>query len=125
MREQIIALEHDANVEAQFAQFQSRVGDLMAADLDPAAVYLLQPVDAAQGGAFAGSASADQRHDLPLFDRKGDAMQNRYCTETFFHIVEDDDGHEVLRIELSGRDGFDCLQACATRPLQPATEQGN
>ncbi len=53
MREQVVALEDDANIGPQRAQADIRVVDLMATHFDLAAINDLQPVYAAQGGTFA------------------------------------------------------------------------
>ena len=88
MGKEVVALEHDAHVLAQLAQVDGRVVHGMAADLDGAAVDDLQPVDAAQRGALARAAFADDGYHLALRDGEGHAFEHLVAAKTFVHVLE-------------------------------------
>ena len=95
--EQVVALEHDAHVLAQLAQVDGRVVHGMAADLDGAAVDDLQPVDAAQRGALARAAFADDGHHLALRDGEGHPLEHLVAAEALVDVLEfDNRGHVFL-----------------------------
>jgi hypothetical protein len=68
VREEVEALEHDADVLAELAQVGGGIVHHRAVEGDGAALDRLQPVHAAQHGALAGARAADDGDDLALFD---------------------------------------------------------
>ena len=87
MREQIVALEHDADVGAERPQVARIVVERVAGDRDVALADLLQPVDAAEHRALARAAAADQRHDLARLDRQRDPFQDLERAEALVDVV--------------------------------------
>jgi hypothetical protein len=64
MRKQVVTLEDDANVLAQSPQPLRVMIHNVTRDLNPARLKALEPVDAAQERALAGSRSTDDRYGL-------------------------------------------------------------
>ena len=75
MREQIEALEDDADVAAQRVDIDAGPGDPVAVDADLAALDVLEAVDAAQQRRFAAARRADQADDLMLLDLEVEAAE--------------------------------------------------
>ncbi len=93
VREQVVALEHDADVLAQRAQVQPvAVMQRVAADADGAGVGGLEPVHAAQRGALARAALADDGRDLAAIDGKRHAAQHVGAAEALVDLVQFNDG---------------------------------
>ncbi|MNV87807.1 hypothetical protein D3C71_1819620 [compost metagenome] len=88
MREQVVALEHDAHVAAQLVQVQAGRGHFVAADADMALVHGFQPVYAAQRGALARTALADDGHDRALVDGEGNVFQHAGAAEAFRDVLD-------------------------------------
>ena len=88
VREQVVALEHNAHVLAQLAQVHVGRMHRMAADLDGAAVDDLQPVYASQCGAFARTAFANDGHHLAFRNGKGHAFEHLVAAEALVHVLE-------------------------------------
>ena len=86
--EEVVALEHDAHVLAQLAQVDGGVMHRVATHLDGAAVDDLQPVDAAQRGAFARATFADDGNHLAFGNGKGHAFQHLVAAKTFVDVLE-------------------------------------
>ena len=91
--EQVVALEHHADVAAQVAQLRLAGIEGMAGDPDAAGLDALQPVEAAQHGALAGTAAADDGHDLALLDRERDALEHLVVAIGLVHVACFNDGH--------------------------------
>ena len=51
------------------------VGDVLAAEADPAAAWMVEPVDRPQRRRLARTVRAEQRHDLPVPHLQGDALE--------------------------------------------------
>ena len=102
VREQVVALKHDANVLTQGAQVALAVMDLVAADRDAAAVDDFQPVHAAQGRALAGTALANDGHHFAGIDGKVNPAQHMGCAEAFVHVLQFNDG--LHSVSFRGRD---------------------
>ena len=68
VREQVEALEDDADVLAQRVHVDAAPGDAVAVDADLAALDRLEPVDAAQQRRLPAARRPDEAHDLVLVD---------------------------------------------------------
>src|SRR3989344_5555008 len=88
VREQVVALEHDAHVLAQLAQVDGRVMHRVAADIDGAAVDDLQPVNAAQRRALARTALADDGHHLAPGNGKRHALEHLVAAKAFVDVFQ-------------------------------------
>ena len=96
VREQIEALEHQADVAAArrdlaFVKLMQPVADPpvtdhRAVDDELAGVDPLEVVHTAEERALAGSGGPDQAHDLSRVDREGDAFEHIDRTEALVHV---------------------------------------
>ena len=93
MREEVVALEDDADLLAQLAQVGRGVVDRLAVEHDPSALDRLEPVDAAQHGALARARAADDGDDLAGLDRERDAVEHGVGAEALDHVVELNERH--------------------------------
>ncbi len=76
MREQVIALEDNANVAAKCTLVEVRRMNLVPANLDLAALNGLQRIDASQSRRLARTGLSDDGNHLAGFDREGDTVQD-------------------------------------------------
>ncbi len=76
MREQVEVLEHHADVAAHLVDLLDVVGQLDAVDHDAALLVLLEPVDAADHGRFAGARRPADHDALALGDPQVDVAQH-------------------------------------------------
>ena len=67
-------LEDHAHLLAMLVDVDALIRDIHAVKPDVAAGRLLEPVEAAQEGRFAGAGRADQGDDLALVDGFGNAV---------------------------------------------------
>jgi hypothetical protein len=93
VREQVVALEDDADLLAQFAQVQLvRMMNIMSAYMDVAAIDFLQAVQATQQRALARTALADDGHHLALLHIQRDTVQYLVAAEALVQIIDLNDG---------------------------------
>jgi hypothetical protein len=85
---QVVALEYDADILSQSPQIDVWKINPASADDDFAPVDLLEPVDAAQRGALAGTRPADDRKNLAALDGKAHAIKHLQWTKTLLHVAE-------------------------------------
>jgi hypothetical protein len=85
MRKQIITLKYDPDCLAQSAQRRGIARDALSRDGDFASIDHLKAVDAAEQGALARSAPADQRDDATAVDLKVDSTKDFERTEDLTH----------------------------------------
>src|SRR5581483_4753938 len=109
VREEVEALEDHADLRPLAGDALLRVldelplllpvADEVAVHRDPAAVDLLQVVDAADERRLAGPGRPDDADRLPLLDVERDALQHLEPTEALVHVLRahDDVGHRVLQ----------------------------
>ena len=93
MREQVVALEDDADILAQFAQLRRVLRHRVAGDLDLAGMEALEPVDAAQQRRLARTRAADDRDDLSGIDAERDAFQHLQRTEALVDAFNENGWH--------------------------------
>ena len=86
VREQVEALEHDADVAPQRVEVDPRPGHPVAVQADLAALDRLEPVDAAQQGRLAAARRADQAHHLMLVDVEVEAFEHLDVAEALVHL---------------------------------------
>ena len=91
MREEVEALEHHADLTPDGLDPAHVVGELGAVDDDPAAVVLLQAVDAADQGGLARPRRADHDDDLLPADDEVDPPQRGEVAEPLLHALAGDD----------------------------------
>src|SRR5262245_41100392 len=93
MREQIVALKNHTDVVAQLGtRGLAGPADFVAANFDIAGQDRLQPSDATQQRALAGSAPADDGDCLAARHVQADAVQNAQRPELLDHIRDLHDG---------------------------------
>src|SRR5207253_1360755 len=88
VREQVVALEHDADVLAEPVDVDATTTDPLTVDADLTVLDRLERVDAPQHRALATARRPDQAHDLVLVDAEVDALQHVVTTEPLVHAVE-------------------------------------
>jgi len=81
MREEVVALEDDADLAAQRLETARRRREDLAVEGDGAAVRPLQPVDAAQERRLARTAAADDGDDLSGLDGERDLVKHAMGAE--------------------------------------------
>src|SRR6187397_3140967 len=92
MREEIVTLEHHADVAAELgARRTARPADGVATHLDRAALDRLKARDAAQQGALARAAAAHDRHRLAAQHVEADAVQHAQRPEFLDHVLDAND----------------------------------
>ena len=94
MGEQVVALEHDADVAPQGVEVDPGAGDRVALDPDRAALDLLQRVHAAQQRGLAGAGRADQADHLVPLDVQGDALEHLVVTVGLVDVVDLEERHQ-------------------------------
>ena len=92
VREEVEALEHDADVLAQRVEVDAAPGDAFAVEADLALLDRLERVDAAQQRRLAAARRADEAHDLVLVDAEAHAAQHLVVAEVLVHVVELEEG---------------------------------
>ena len=92
VREQIILLEHHADPLAKRQLVEIRVGQVDAANLDYAALNVVQRIDAADQGGLARSRRPDDTDNLALHYIERHALQHLQVAKIFMHIPDRDDG---------------------------------
>ncbi|AEH54671.1 hypothetical protein BCO26_2612 [Heyndrickxia coagulans 2-6] len=68
MRKKMKVLEHHSNFRADFHYIRFFVGDFFPVNPNPPFCRLLQEIQAAQKGRFAGSGRSDDNDDFPFSD---------------------------------------------------------
>jgi hypothetical protein len=64
--------------------------DELAGDVDAAGIGRLQQVYAAEHGAFAGAATAEDGDDIALVGLERDALEDLEVAETLVHVLDDE-----------------------------------
>ena len=95
MREQIIALEHDADIGAQLPQGLGIFANRMTGDFDAPGIDLLQPVHAAQQRALARARAADEGEDFTTADRQRHAFEYLQSAKALVNVFNDYFRHEA------------------------------
>ena len=90
MRVKIERLEHHADAPPYGVDVDARVHQLRAVHEDRAPVRFLQPVEATQEGAFAGTGRADDEDELLFGHRQVDAFQGANLAEMLGDIARFD-----------------------------------
>jgi hypothetical protein len=93
MREEIVALENDADILAQFAQMFRVPVEHMSGHLDPAGLAGFQAVDAAQQRALAGAGAPDDGDDLACLDAQRHTLEHLDRAKALVDIFNDDCRH--------------------------------
>ena len=121
VRPQVEALEHHAELGADAVDllvvFRRGVAiarglhlDELAGDEDAAGIGRLQEVDAAEHGALAGAAAAEDGDDIALVGLERDALEHFEVAEALVHVL-DDEGRRGIRhssVPCLLRRGYDC-----------------
>ncbi|MNV50537.1 hypothetical protein D3C71_1425530 [compost metagenome] len=87
VREEIIALEHHADLLAKVPEALVGAIQPMANHLYQAAVERLQPVDASKHGALARARSTDHCNGLAVIDRQIDTLEHAEGAEGLLEVV--------------------------------------
>ena len=103
VREQVVLLEHHANLLPEFQLIESRIVDLLALDLDRALLDVVQGVDAADQSRLAGARGADDADALALHDVHGNAFQHLQVAEGLVQVLDRD--HGLVGRPVGGRGG--------------------
>ena len=98
MREQVEALEHDADVAAQGVDIDAGAADPVVVQADLAALDRLEAVDAAQQGGLAAARGADQADHLMRLDVEVDALQHLDGAVALVDVLDLDQGHQPPRV---------------------------
>ena len=88
VREEVEALEHDADLAAHLVDVDADVGDAVAVDRDRPAVDRLEQVDAAEQRRLPRSGRADEAHDLVLVHRHVDAAEHPVVAEPLLDVFD-------------------------------------
>ena len=91
VRVQAEPLEHHADLGAEALGAEQPIGEHFAQHLDPPVLDPLQPVDAAEQRALAGSAGTADHHDAAGRDRQVDVAQHAVVAEGLADALEPDD----------------------------------
>jgi hypothetical protein len=86
VREQVVLLEHHADLAAQRELVELGIIDLLALDQDRAFVDRHQRVDAAEQRGFARAGRADDADHLALRHVHGDALEHGEAAERLVHV---------------------------------------
>src|SRR5690606_3379080 len=92
VREQVELLEHHADAGADAVDVDVRVEDVDPLDEDLASGRLLEQVDRAQQGGFAGPGRSDDAHHLALPDHQVDALEHLDVAEALVQVSDLDRG---------------------------------
>ncbi|MNY19340.1 hypothetical protein D3C86_1527680 [compost metagenome] len=95
MREEIVALEHDADIGAQLAQRLGIFSDSVTCNFNTTGIDLLQPVHAAQQRALARAGAADEGEDFTTADRQRHAFQDFQSAKALVNVFNDYFRHEA------------------------------
>src|SRR5215470_19147947 len=98
MREQIIALEHDADALAQFAQISGRIVHHQTVEEDVALLDGLKSIDAAQHRALARARAADHVNDLTRLDAEIHVIEHSKRAEAFDDALQFNERHEAFSL---------------------------
>ena len=98
MREQVEALEHDADVAAQRVEVDAGAADAVVVQADLAALDRLQAVDAAQQRGLAAARGADQADDLVRLDVEAEALEHLEGAVALVDVLDLDQGHQPPRV---------------------------
>ncbi|AIE23223.1 hypothetical protein KPNIH1_13485 [Klebsiella pneumoniae subsp. pneumoniae KPNIH1] len=93
MRKEIEVLKHHADGAADLPGLGIAVGDGHAPELDAPLLVPLKTIDAAQQGAFARAAAADDRDYFPHVDIQIDALQHMVVAVVLLHLINGDERH--------------------------------
>ena len=88
MREQVEALEHDADVLAQRVEIDAPPRHPFAVQPDLALLDRLQRVHATQQGRLSGTRGTDEADDLVFIDAEIDTTQYFVAAEILVHVVQ-------------------------------------
>ena len=88
--EQVVALEHHADPLAHLAPVGARGEQFLAVETQAAALGLLQPVEAAQQGAFTAAAGAEDHHHFAGPHLQVDILEHLVLAEEFVETLEFD-----------------------------------
>ncbi len=106
MRKEVELLEDDPDPLADRRHVGALARDLLALEEDAAGLDRLEQVDAAQEGALAAAARADDGEDLAQVDAEVDAVQHEVVAEALADGLELDRG-DAVRLLLMGCRGLD------------------
>ena len=92
MGEQIVALEHHANLLAKLGEVLFGVGNFLAVNLDGASLNRLKGIDATQERGLAASRGADNHDYLAALNGKADIFQNHVVAVGFLKMLNGEQG---------------------------------
>src|SRR5439155_15631038 len=88
VREEIELLEDDADPLPDGGHFRAFAGYLLALEEDPATVYGLEQVDAAQQCALTAAARSDYHEGLARVDRQVDPVEHDVVAEALVNVLQ-------------------------------------
>lgn len=108
VREQVVTLEHHADVLAHLAPVGGLVQQLAAGESQVAAVGFFQAVEAAQQGGLAAAAGAENHHHFALGDLEVDVLEHLLLAEKLVETLElDQCAHACVQRRSSTREAAD------------------
>src|SRR4029077_5028177 len=120
--EQVELLEDDSDALPDGGDVDALGSDLLALEEDAAALDRLQQVDAAEQGALAAAAGADDDDHLAPLHIEVDAVQHEVVAEALAHALEPD-ARAALSVPCGGQVGV-CGAGRAVA-VPPMTEAGS
>ena len=90
--EEVVVLEDDTNLRADFIRVDARIGDVLAREEDLSIVNAFQEVGAAKEGGLTGTGGTQEDHDLVTADVKVEAAQHDIGSEALDDALDAQDG---------------------------------